>query len=205
MQACLELFEKIQGQKNSSRKKLKQIIQKIKNLPTKNWFFSQKSPKVIGICTNIYQHLSFSEGRSLKLKKNQGIWGKIFQSFLFNKLKEFSENSRNFLKNSRFRQLELVIVAKKRPKKSLANGKMCLLLRNVPDVIWFLTGSTGVDGFGAGRFRGVFSAAGGTALGGDFLGGEGGAAVAAAAALWLGSDELDLVGSLDTGWACQPS
>ena len=74
--------------------------------------------------------------------------------------------------------------------------------KNVPDVMWFLTGSTGVDGLGAGRFRGVFSAAGGTALGGDFLGGEGGAA---AAARWLGSDELDLVGSLDTGWACQTS
>ena len=36
-----------------------------------------------------------------------------------------------------------------------------------------LTGCAGVVGFGAGRLRGVFSAAGGT-LGGDFRGGEGG-------------------------------
>ena len=33
------------------------------------------------------------------------------------KLKEFSEKLKDFLKNSRFRQLELVTVAEKRPKK----------------------------------------------------------------------------------------
>ena len=48
----LDISKKTQGQKNSSRKKLKQIFKKLKqiipklnNLPTKNLFFAQKSPE----------------------------------------------------------------------------------------------------------------------------------------------------------------
>ena len=54
--------------------------------------------------------------------KIQGILENF--SILLNKLKEFSEKRKefseklkDFLKNSRFRQLELVTVAGKRPKK----------------------------------------------------------------------------------------
>ena len=57
MQAFLDISKKSQGQKNSTRKKLKQIfeklkqifeklkqiIQKLNNLPIKNWLFAKKN------------------------------------------------------------------------------------------------------------------------------------------------------------------
>ena len=44
--------------KNSKPKKLKQIIQKLNNLPTKNWLFAQKSPEVDIFCIKNYPNLS---------------------------------------------------------------------------------------------------------------------------------------------------
>ena len=48
---------------------------------------------------------------------------------LLNKLKEFLEKLKDFfLKTSRFRQLELVTIAEKRPKKSLLN---CVFVESI--------------------------------------------------------------------------
>ena len=80
----LDISKKTQGQKNSSRKKLKQIfeklkqiIQKLNNLPTKNWLFAQKSPEVDIFCTKVCPNLSFKAWNW----ENSGNFGKNFHSF----------------------------------------------------------------------------------------------------------------------------
>ena len=81
--------------------KLKQIIPKLNNLPTKNWFIAQKSPEVDIFCTKICPNLRFSTKWSLKLGK--------FRKFL-TKFPFFWINSRNFQKNSRifFKKLKVL-------------------------------------------------------------------------------------------------
>ena len=94
--------------KKLKAKKLQQIIQKLDNLPNKNWFFAQKSPEVDIFCTKICPN-------KLEIRKIQGILEK--NSIDLNKLKEFLERLNEFLEKLRFYQLYLVFTAEKRPKK----------------------------------------------------------------------------------------
>ena len=94
--------------KLKAKKKLKQIIQKLNNLPTNNWRFAQKSPEVDLFCTKICPN-------KLETWKIQGILEKKIPFFWINSM-NFQKNSRDFRKNSRFCQLDLVFIAGKTPK-----------------------------------------------------------------------------------------
>ena len=68
--------KKLKAKKTQAEKKLKQIIPKLNNLPTKNLFFAQKSPEVDIFCTKICPNICFSTKRSLKLGKFRTFWEK---------------------------------------------------------------------------------------------------------------------------------
>ena len=85
----MDISKKTQAEKKLKKvfEKLKQIIPKLNNLPTKNLFFAQKVLKMIYLHKNLTK-LKFFYLIKLKIGKIQRILGE--KSILLSKLKQFS-------------------------------------------------------------------------------------------------------------------
>ena len=89
-------LKKLKAKKTQANfwKKLKQIIQKLNNSPTKTNIFFKKSPEFNRFCTRFCSSFSFSSKLSLKSVKIREFWKK--SSILSNKLKDFLEKLKEF-------------------------------------------------------------------------------------------------------------